>query len=232
MLTDCAVRGIETQAGRVAGVVTEKGRIACDAVVLAGGAWSRLFCGNLGIDLPQLKVLDSVMRTEPLDGGPESRAGGSAFALPQAAGRRLHDRPWRTVDVADIVPDSFPLLPRLPAGAAAAIGELRLRVGRRFLEEWRTARAAGRSMQARRSRRCACSIRSPSRRSLEAALAQHVKQRFPAFARCAGGGELGRLIDVTPDAVPVISPVDSCRASSSPPAFPAMASASARAPAG
>src|SRR5213082_2082016 len=55
----CAVRGIETAAGRIAAVVTEKGRIACQSVVLAGGAWSRLFCGNLGGDLPELKVLAS-----------------------------------------------------------------------------------------------------------------------------------------------------------------------------
>ena len=74
VVTNCAVRGIETAAGRIAGVVTEKGRIACGSVVLAGGAWSRLFCGNLGVDLPQLKVLGSVMRTERLDGGPEISA--------------------------------------------------------------------------------------------------------------------------------------------------------------
>src|SRR6202035_695627 len=67
ILTECAVRGIETQAGRVSGVVTEKGRIACDAVVLAGGAWSRLFCGNAGIEFPQPKVLASVFRTAPLE---------------------------------------------------------------------------------------------------------------------------------------------------------------------
>ncbi|MCC7282738.1 MAG: FAD-binding oxidoreductase, partial [Acetobacteraceae bacterium] len=64
----CAVRGIELKAGRVAGVVTEQGSIACDAAVLAGGAWSRLFCGNLGIDLPQLKLLGSVLRTGPVAG--------------------------------------------------------------------------------------------------------------------------------------------------------------------
>ena len=52
ILTGCAVRGIETAAGRIAGVVTEKGRIACGSVVLAGGAWSRLFAGNLGVELP------------------------------------------------------------------------------------------------------------------------------------------------------------------------------------
>src|SRR5437764_888503 len=50
ILTHCAVRGIETAAGRVSAVVTEKGRIACGSAVLAGGAWSRLFCGNLGIE--------------------------------------------------------------------------------------------------------------------------------------------------------------------------------------
>src|SRR5215510_14992070 len=56
VLTDCAVRGLDTAAGRIAGVVTEKGIIACGSAVLAGGAWSRLFCRNLGVTLPQLKV--------------------------------------------------------------------------------------------------------------------------------------------------------------------------------
>src|SRR5215470_3176932 len=48
VLTNCAVRGLDIAGGRVAGVVTEKGTIACSSVVLAGGAWSRLFCRNLG----------------------------------------------------------------------------------------------------------------------------------------------------------------------------------------
>ena len=76
MLTGCAVRVVETSGGRVSAVITEKGRIGCGSVVLAGGAWSRLFCGNLDIQLPQLKVLASVMRTEPLEGGPEISASG------------------------------------------------------------------------------------------------------------------------------------------------------------
>ncbi|MBV9248025.1 MAG: FAD-binding oxidoreductase, partial [Acetobacteraceae bacterium] len=81
VLTQCAVRGVETKGGRIAGVVTEKGRIACDSVVLAGGAWSRLFCGNHGIGLPQLRVRSSVMRTEPLQGGPEASCSGFGFGL-------------------------------------------------------------------------------------------------------------------------------------------------------
>jgi len=49
VLTHCAVRGVETTAGRVGAVVTENGRIVCNSVVLAGGAWSRLFCRSLGL---------------------------------------------------------------------------------------------------------------------------------------------------------------------------------------
>ena len=72
VLAHCAVRGIERTGGRIAAVITERGRIGCDAVILAGGAWSSLFCASLGIRLPQLKVLSSVMRTAPVADGPDS----------------------------------------------------------------------------------------------------------------------------------------------------------------
>src|SRR5205085_8888064 len=115
ILQGCAARGIETEGGRVAAVVTEKGRIACQSVVLAGGAWSRLFCGNLGIDLPQLKVLGSVMRTEKLDGGPEISASGGLFGYRKRmdGGYTVATLGVRTID---LVPDNFRLLPDyLPA---------------------------------------------------------------------------------------------------------------------
>src|SRR5204862_2598675 len=139
ILTGCAVRGIETAAGRVAGVVTEKGRIACQSVVLAGGAWSRLFCGNLGIELPQLKVLGSVMRTEKLDGGPEISASGGFFGY-----RKRLDGGYTVATLGvrsiDIVPDSFRLLPQYLPSIRLHWKKLRFRVGQRFAEEWRTRR--------------------------------------------------------------------------------------------
>lgn len=49
--TNCAVRGIETAGGKISDVVTEKGAIRTSHVVLAGGIWSRLFMGNMGIDI-------------------------------------------------------------------------------------------------------------------------------------------------------------------------------------
>lgn len=54
ILTQCAVRGIETTAGKISAVITERGAIACQSVVLAGGVWSSLFCRPLGLRLPQL----------------------------------------------------------------------------------------------------------------------------------------------------------------------------------
>jgi len=62
----CAVRGLDLASGKVAGVVTEAGRIACDHVVVAAGAWSRLFLGAHGVSIPQLSVLASVAATEPM----------------------------------------------------------------------------------------------------------------------------------------------------------------------
>lgn len=62
----CADRGLDIAAGRVTGVVTEAGRVACDHVVLVAGAWSRLFLGAHGIRIPRLSVLASVAATEPM----------------------------------------------------------------------------------------------------------------------------------------------------------------------
>jgi glycine/D-amino acid oxidase-like deaminating enzyme len=137
--THCAVRGIETAAGRVAGVVTEKGRIACQSVVLAGGAWSRLFCGNLGVELPQLKVLGSVMRTEKLEGGPEISASGGLFGYRKRmdGGYTVATLGVRTID---LVPDNFRLLFDYLPAARLHWKKLRFRFGNRFAEEWRMKR--------------------------------------------------------------------------------------------
>jgi len=65
LMSACAVRGIETSAGRISAVVTEHGTIKTSTVLCAAGAWSSLFCGSIGISLPQLKVRGTVARTAP-----------------------------------------------------------------------------------------------------------------------------------------------------------------------
>ena len=65
VVSQCAVRGILRAAGRVKAVVTEHGVVTANTVVCAGGAWTRLFCGSLGITVPQLTVRATVARTAP-----------------------------------------------------------------------------------------------------------------------------------------------------------------------
>ncbi len=199
------MRGIETAAGRVAAVVTEKGRIACQSVVLAGGAWSRLFCGNLGIDLPQLKVLGSVMRTERLDGGPEISASGGLFGYRKRmdGGYTVATLGVRTID---LVPDSFRLLPEYLPSIRLHWKKLRLRVGRRFAEEWQTPRRWSLDQPSPFE---AVRVLDPAADPvvLDRARAS-IAEAFPAFRDVAVAESWGGMIDVMPDAIPVISAVD------------------------
>jgi glycine/D-amino acid oxidase-like deaminating enzyme len=61
----CAARGLETEGGRVCGVVTEQGIIRTTTVVLAGGAWASAFCRNLGLRFPQASVRSSILSVGP-----------------------------------------------------------------------------------------------------------------------------------------------------------------------
>lgn len=81
LIQHCAVRTLSTSAGRVSGVVTEKGEIRCEQVLLAGGAWSRRFLGNLGVSLPTLPLICSVLRTQPMEGPTDTAVGGPDFSF-------------------------------------------------------------------------------------------------------------------------------------------------------
>ncbi|HZK89356.1 MAG TPA: FAD-binding oxidoreductase [Stellaceae bacterium] len=205
IFTGCAVRGIETEAGRVGAVITEKGRIACQSVVLAGGAWSRLFCGNLGVELPQLKVLGSVMRTEKLDGGPEISASGGLFGYRKRmdGGYTVSTLGVRTIDLA---PDTFRLaLDYLPA-ARVHWRKLRFRAGARFGEEWRMKRRWGLD-EATPFEAVRTLDPAADPLVLERARAS-IAESFPAFRGLRIAETWGGMMDVMPDAIPVISAVD------------------------
>ena len=61
----CAARGIETQAGAVSAVVTERGGIRTPQVVMAGGAWSGSFLHQSGIFFPQASIRSSILSVAP-----------------------------------------------------------------------------------------------------------------------------------------------------------------------
>ena len=206
IVTGCAVRGIEQRGGRLSGVVTERGRISCDAVVLAGGAWSRLFCGSLGLTLPQLKVLASVMRTAPIEGLPETSSWSSDFAF-----RRRLDGGYSIANghgnVVPVTPDTFRFARQFLPAFKAEWKAVRPRLDDRFMTEART------------PKRWALDEPTPFEavRILDPApdvatnlkVQKRLAEAFPGFARATIEQHWAGMIDVTPDAVPVISAVDS-----------------------
>ena len=205
IFTNCAVRGLETKAGRISAVVTEKGTIACDTVVLAGGVWSRRFLHNLGIPLPQLTVVNSVMRTAPLDIGLTRTCSGGQFTFRKRldGGYTISHNHY---SVADIVPDSFRLfLQFLPALLLDWKG-LRLRLGQRFLDEARLKRT-WQLDEVTPFEQVRILDPEPVQDILDDARKALIDY-YPAFKPLQIAESWAGCIDAMPDAVPVISKVD------------------------
>ena len=125
ILEACAVRTLDLEAGRLTGVVTEKGRVRCSRVVLAGGAWSTYFAANAGVNLPQLVVRATVARTQS---APEYYA--PNISLPGLAVRRRADGGYTVSsgDLADhyISPASFQYLTKFLKLIKLSAKDLRL----------------------------------------------------------------------------------------------------------
>ncbi|BBK34264.1 glycine/D-amino acid oxidase-like deaminating enzyme [Stella humosa] len=205
VLTNCAVRGVETAGGRVSAVVTEKGRIACSGVVLAGGAWSRLFSGNMGIDLPQLMVTGSVLRTMPIAGGPECAVGTNEYGIRKRADGG-YTMAKRNTNITDITPDSFRLFFDFLPAFKQNRKFLKLRLGQRFFDELRRPRRWSLD-SVTPFEQVRIMDPAPSLPAL-AALKAIVARDFPVFRDMQVAATWGGLIDSTPDVVPVISTVD------------------------
>ncbi|MEI9410644.1 FAD-binding oxidoreductase [Mesorhizobium salmacidum] len=62
---NCAARGIETEGGRLSGVITECGTIRTKAAVMSGGAWASSFCHQFGFRFPQASVRSSILSLSP-----------------------------------------------------------------------------------------------------------------------------------------------------------------------
>jgi glycine/D-amino acid oxidase-like deaminating enzyme len=204
VMTGCAVRSIDVAAGRICGVITERGSVACDAVVIAGGAWSRLFTGNAGIELPQLKVLNSVMRTTPVQGGPETAIRTHGYALRKRADGGYTVAPG-TEAMVDIVPDSLRLARAFLPALVTEFRDLRFRLSARWLAEYREARRWSGDEETP-FERCRILDPAPSQRTLRAGWAR-ARAAFPVLEGAEIVQSWAGMIDVTPDALPVISKV-------------------------
>ncbi len=198
----CAVRGLDVEAGRVAGVMTERGRVRASTVIVAGGAWSSHFLSRHGIRLPQLKVLSSVMRTAPVETGIGPAMGFSDFAI-----RRRLDGGYTVASsassIAHIVPDSFRYFREFLPALKLEWGAMKLRFGKPFVDEliryrhqpfdrpsiYETARVLD---------------PMPDGDHL-AKVEEALKAGIPAFRDVPIVQSWGGMIDTMPDVIPVIS---------------------------
>ena len=205
IFTQTAVRGIEKTGGRISAVVTENGSVQCSTVILAGGAWSSTFCRNLDLRLPLLMTIGSVFRTAPLNDAPERSVSGAGFAI-----RKRLDGGYTvshgSISSFDIVPDSFRFLKDFLPLAWMARKILRPTWTNRFKTEWRQKNKWSLDEQSPFEH-----IRTLDPMPIQSTLnksKQNLIHAFPAFQDIEVVESWGGLIDATPDAVPVISPVD------------------------
>ena len=202
----CAVRTLETGAGKVSGVHTERGPVRADRVVLAGGAWSTCFARNAGIDLPQLIVRSTVGRTRPvadrglpnvsMPGFATSRRadGGHTVTTGDLAEHYLCARSFRDLTrFLKLLRKSardLRLRPRPPAGYPGAWGS-KTRWSAEEVTPFEQMRVLNPAPSKEGQRR----------------LAHRLRERAPWLEEAGIAETWAGMIDVTPDAVPYICEV-------------------------
>lgn len=204
ILTNCAVRALDIEAGRVVGVITEKGRIRAPRVVVAGGVWSRTLLRNHDVDFPQLRVTGTVARVVGAEGLPEHPFGTEDFSFrPRTDGG--HTLTLRNANIADILPDNIRLFPQYIPQLRKNWREFHLRFGAPFFQE-----LSNQAHWTSSERTIFETVRTldpvPSRLFLKRAL-RNAGKAFAAFDNVRISHAWAGVIDVTPDAVPVIDQI-------------------------
>ncbi|MCX7566283.1 FAD-binding oxidoreductase [Sulfitobacter sp. F26169L] len=209
IIEHCAVRCLDITNGRVAGVVTEKGRVAAPRVVLAGGAWSALFLRNHGIAMPQLSVRSQVAATVPV--ADVGQAAGSARRL---AFRRRADGGYTLAPAGApdlyVGPDAFRAFPKYlnqlrddPLGCMLLPAAPKL-----YPDAWGTARRWGGDDTSPFERMRVLDPKPTPRRI--AKLARDFQSMFPQLGKVQIKAAWAGMIDTMPDIVPVVdhAPID------------------------
>lgn len=206
VFTGCAVRGVDTGGGRLCALVTERGRVSASAAVLAGGAWSRLFCKRHGIKLKALNVKASVQRTglapKVFDGGLADHR----FAI-----RRRLDGGYSVARPAattyEIVPDGIRWFRDFWPAYLLERHRMKIRIGPNSLTE--LVQLANWSLDGMSPFEVVRTLDpEPDRAILDDAFSA-MKKALPALADVQIKERWAGMIDATPDAVPVMDEVES-----------------------
>ena len=201
----CAARGLDTEGGRVSGVVTEHGTIRTATVIMAGGAWASSFLNRHGLRFPQASVRASILSVAAPAGVALPDAlhttavsvtrRGDSFALAISGGARVDPTPQQIRFASQFVPLFVSRRRSLSPGGLGG-----WRAGHETRRRWRL--DAPTPMEARR-----ILDPIPDTRQVEETLAR-ARRLLPALAGQPVTARWAGYIDSTPDAVPAIGPVE------------------------
>lgn len=204
IVENCAVRTVSRSAGKVSGVVTEKGEIRCDQVLLSGGMWSRRFLGNLGVSLPTLPLISSVFRTAPMEGPTEIAVGGPDFSFRKHKDGGFIVTQRGALD-APLLLDHLLVGSRYLGSLRSQRHLLRISLGKHFLRDlalprrWR----AGKTSPFERVR----TLDPAANSTINAEAQRNLAAAWPVFERATVEASWAGMMDITPDSNPVIGPV-------------------------
>ena len=203
LIENCTARTLTTTGGKVSGVVTEYGEIQCDNVLLAGGAWSRRFLGNMGVRFPTLPLFLSVFKTNPLPHIPIEIAVGA----PNFSFRKHRDGSFimmqRGAIDAPLTIDHLKIGTQFLGALKHGKDVMHVRLNSFFLEDWKLGRRWSKDDVTPFEK--VRTFNPPINQSFNKDALDNVREAWPIFQDAQIENEWGGVIDVTPDSNPVIA---------------------------
>jgi glycine/D-amino acid oxidase-like deaminating enzyme len=202
----CTALGIETRADRVAGVETDRGRVDAPQVVVAGGVWTAALVADVGVAVPLRVVRSSVAETRPAPAITRLGVWGPLVAFRQRpTGHVVLGNGYRGAAAThDLTLGSLRHLGLFLPAYRDNWWQLRVRLGRDMLAD-----IAARLRHDRRRRFTAgpWATARVDRRGVRA-IHRAFHRLFPDLGRPGLERTWAGFIELTPDLLPVLGPVE------------------------
>lgn len=200
----CAARGLDITNGQVVGVHTETGYIRTHAVLCAAGAWASRFVRPYGISFPQASVRQTALRTRPT-----ANVGEVLYSPDFAMTRRLDGSYTLAISgraVLELTPKGIRYAREFMPQFIQRLKAVQIGLGKSFFTGPDSASALLTNDERifERSR-----VLDPAPLGGQVRqIMRNVSTTFPQLANIEIDSAWGAFVDCTPDAVPVISPID------------------------
>lgn len=208
IVEDCAVTEIAVAGDRVFGVVTERGTIAAETVLVAAGAWSSRLLRPIGVRFPQRSVRASVVRTVPLPRITELTAWGDHFTFRQDVEGRFI-LAGGSASIYDLDLDLLRDLRHFAPMAWKNRKWVRVRAGRQLLRDIASVvPGTGERREFWQRRRTIDPVPNPQAATHTI---RQLRRTFPSLEGIGIESSWAGYIDSTPDQAPVIGPAGKYR---------------------